>query len=631
MNTNRNKMLLGIGVCIGIIGMLSVSYALWFAAKEQTGMNQIKSSCFNISLENEKNEINLQNSFPILNEEGKKLVPYSFTITNTCDIFASYTITLDLLEDSTTPTKYIASMVNNEAIEILGNREESALESGVKERRVLAKGSLGSGDSDDYNLRLWVDEGVTLANKDIMNTTLHSRIHVVGVPSTYNPIDAGITTLHDAILANEYQTTPEIAKEKIHNKQTPDFSKTAPLINWQESHETRLTTATTNVEGYIGTSYEFNTETGYYTLKDYGAIEDYKWYTDISSEEYKSHNYYTCVGAKTLNGDGTVVTSRPRNCTALRKIVSAEEYEENGEKKNRITSYLYTQSELESDKSDKGLYEAVDDYGTSYYYRGSVKNNNVYFGGFYWQIIRVNGDGSIRMMYNGTTPNASGSSQGIGSTQFNEVSNNPVYVGYMYGNNIGLSYEENIKNEVDSLIKTKIDSWYKTNVEDKNLSQYLVDAGFCNDRSLYNGDGVSTDKATIYMANLRVSGKAPSFLCSNQENDLFTTNQASIGNQALTYPVGLPTIDEILSAGMVSGAINRISYIRSNNQYWTMSPIIFQMDFCRMFTEGVNGYPVYSDVLNSTTMIRPVINLASDVEISGGIGSSSDPFVVKTT
>ena len=47
------------------------------------------------------------------------------------------------------------------------------------------------------------------------------------------------------------------------------------------------------------------------------------------------------------------------------------------------------------------LCSAPDDYGVSYYYRGNVENNWVKFGGYYWRILRINGDGSIRMLYAG--------------------------------------------------------------------------------------------------------------------------------------------------------------------------------------------------------------------------------------
>ncbi len=52
---------------------------------------------------------------------------------------------------------------------------------------------------------------------------------------------------------------------------------------------------------------------------------------------------------------------------------------------------------------EKGIFETTDDDGISYYYRGSVENNYVYFANRYWRIIRINGDGTIRMIYDGTT------------------------------------------------------------------------------------------------------------------------------------------------------------------------------------------------------------------------------------
>ena len=91
-------------------------------------------------------------------------------------------------------------------------------------------------------------------------------------------------------------------------------------------------------------------------------------------------------------------------------------------------------------RSEQGLYAVEDDYGTSYIYRGDVENNNVYFGGFYWKIIRMNGDGSIRMIYSGTTPDATGNATSINNTtyQYNINYSDPTYVGYMYGENFSV-------------------------------------------------------------------------------------------------------------------------------------------------------------------------------------------------
>ncbi len=106
-----------------------------------------------------------------------------------------------------------------------------------------------------------------------------------------------------------------------------------------------------------------------------------------------------------------------------------------------------------------------DDYGTSYYYRGSVANNYVLFGGYYWRIIRLNGDGSVRLLYAGETSDAEGNNlnmkltdSSLGYTNqktssFNSKENNPGYVGYMYGSTLNSSYEEQMQTRTTQISK----------------------------------------------------------------------------------------------------------------------------------------------------------------------------------
>ena len=90
-----------------------------------------------------------------------------------------------------------------------------------------------------------------------------------------------------------------------------------------------------------------------------------------------------------------------------------------------------------SDEED-GLYAAEDDEGTSYYYRGAVRNNYVSFAGFTWRIIRRNGDGSVRLIYSGKATSDTGTATTIGNSAFNEKYWNPAYVGYKYNEKFSL-------------------------------------------------------------------------------------------------------------------------------------------------------------------------------------------------
>ena len=90
-----------------------------------------------------------------------------------------------------------------------------------------------------------------------------------------------------------------------------------------------------------------------------------------------------------------------------------------------------------SDETD-GLYAADDDDGTSYYYRGAVRNNYVSFAGFMWRIIRRNGDGSIRLIYSGKNTSDTGAAVTIGNLQYNDKYWDPAYVGYKYNEKFSL-------------------------------------------------------------------------------------------------------------------------------------------------------------------------------------------------
>ena len=128
----------------------------------------------------------------------------------------------------------------------------------------------------------------------------------------------------------------------------------------------------------------------------------------------------------------------------------------------------------------------------------------------------------------------------------------------MYGSTLNTSYEQTHANENDSSIKTQLDSWYKTNIVDKGFSEYITDPGFCNDRSLDSGNGVSTTATTYFRGYRRYVNHNPTLKCP-QQNDLFTVTNAD-GNQALTYPIGLITVDELMLGGLADGYLNRLSY-----------------------------------------------------------------------
>ena len=558
------------------------------------------------------------------------------------------------------PYKYIKAMVNNEAITNLNALEDNTTTlDNASTSKILAKGTLGTDDSADYNIRLWMDEDVTVNDTDSMNTTFLSKVTIGAQRSTYIPSEQGYTTLADAILANEYQTTPEISKQKIAAKQAVDFSKTAPILIWNESKTTNLSSTSaimphpdlvalkdsderfknlTNeyVLLPIGTGYTFNSETGKYAITNIQQLDPT---TLIYGGDTK---YYFCsAGYSTNSSDVITVYKNTANCATTYEITNASITDGTSTgsvgttiktRTYNLKGYAMTQSERESDKSDKGLYQMEDDDGISYYYRGSVKNNYVKYAGYYWRIIRINGDGSVRLLYAGTTANASGSGLNIKSAAFNSKRDNPAYVGYMYGSTLNTSYEKTNANENDSNIKKELDNWYKTHILGTSNESVIADAGFCNDRSLSSGDGYSTTgSTTIYGPYHRYyQTKQPTLKCA-QTNDLFTLSTNTKGNKALTYPIGLITVDELTMSGYAAGYINKSAYTYSTSHYWTMSPSFFHVPDAAMHEFFLNSAGYHSSTpVTSNIGVRAVVNLSSDAQISGGIGTSNSPYEIVT-
>ncbi|MBP5204614.1 InlB B-repeat-containing protein, partial [bacterium] len=288
---------------------------------------------------------------------------------------------------------------------------------------------------------------------------------------------------------------------------------------------------------------------------------------------------------------------------------------------NKIASSFSSISE-----TYEGL-KAISDYssvsatsldGTSYYYRGAILDNWVSFAGFLWRVVRINGDGSVRMIYSGTTSNHTGTGTRISQTYFNSNSNNSKYIGYTYDTS------------TNSTIKTTIDNWYVNNLK-ANYENYLSNEIFCNDRT-------STGSNTIYYGAYTrlVNNKAPSLLCTNQA-DRYTLKESGLssipgtngaGNNKLNYPIGLLTADEVAMAGGKSGTSNTSYYLYTGQDYWLGSPYRIYSSRAYGFYINTSGNFTTSSVATSYG-VRPVINLKPSVKYASGSGTESNPYVVQ--
>ena len=269
-----------------------------------------------------------------------------------------------------------------------------------------------------------------------------------------------------------------------------------------------------------------------------------------------------------------------------------------------------------------------------YYYAGNTTNNWVKFGGYYWRIIRTNHDGSIRLLYSGTSHNTT---EGyIGKSQFNTTSNDPMYVGYMYGTSGSLAL--NRDNTNNSTIKTYIDNWYNNNLS--SYSKYIsTEAVYCNDRQLASGQTYSTRSNFNYAPNGRLAtNKTPTYNCTNSKDAFSGSNSEA----KLTYPIGLMTTDEIAFAGGVWKTNAPTWYyknstgesITGSTDWWSLSPMGWEGHFSsswRVYGSSNPGYLFNNVVNNAPIGVRPAISLKSCIKYSTGNGTPEIPYEIVET
>ena len=380
------------------------------------------------------------------------------------------------------------------------------------------------------------------------------------------------------------------------------------------------------------------------TLTDDQGLSGYGFSTSKSTELTS----WTSISGKTYNLSTTITTAGTyylwvkdaAGNKTVSDVVNIEIYGWNTILINNIVNET-TPDFSKTATTNEGLFKAQDDLGTSYYFRGAVNNNWVKFGkdstgkDIYWRIIRINGDGSIRMIYTGTTaPTSSiatvmtGTGTQINATtyDFNSSYNNPAYVGYMY------TASQQHGTSTSSTIKTAIDNWYKTTtLETDSATKALVSQNqiFCNDRSVTSGTwSSSTSTDTYYAAYTRLIDKNEPILTCPTDSDKFTAKNSSIGNKALEYPVGLITADEVVMAGGVYSSNNTTYYLYTSQNYWVGSPFRFSSDYtiASEFHMYSSGNLRTNNVRNSSG-VRVVVSLSSKAKLSGN-GTYNDVYTV---
>ena len=361
------------------------------------------------------------------------------------------------------------------------------------------------------------------------------------------------------------------------------------------------------------------------------------------------------ISDNTITLDITKIT-KPTRTLKDTILISAKKGGEN----RTVMGSTVTEFTSISGENERVLNNAPDDYGTSYYFRGNVLDNYVTFADKTWKIVRINGDGSVRLILDDVVRDASGN---VIKTAFNSSYDDNAYIGYMHGTAGSTTYDATHENINDSTIKQKVDKWYEDNLK-TNYEGYLADTLFCNDKTLASssignfntalGYGTnttnyaSTERLIYSVGTKDITTVKPTFKCAENANNTysrFTVNEITLlnGNKTngdLKYPIGLLTADEVTYAGAYRyNETNKTFYLYNSSItfYWWLfapdyfdGPHVYNNNFRanEWIVSGSNGC-INSSYVGNSLAFRPSINLKAELLVNGGDGTKENPYTLK--
>lgn len=284
-------------------------------------------------------------------------------------------------------------------------------------------------------------------------------------------------------------------------------------------------------------------------------------------------------------------------------------------------------SDANTQVAENGIYNSVDNDGVTFYYRGNISGNYVSFAGFIWRIVRINGDGTIRLVLDGLTSTTKQNTSGLCSSDCAGTNSkfNTFYITSNPPNETQESIAKSYVNFIGSDIETNLNTFYTTYLSDYNT--YIASSKFCNDKLWTSQTGSSW----YYSSYTKIAANSTASLICSAEGILVKDyyNEA----YELTESIGLMSGDEIIYAGGKWNTANTSYYLYNstlaNTYWWVMSPSMWYEDGTSysMYVDST-GY-LYNYAVNYAFGVRPVINLISGVT-ANGTGTSSDPYVIIT-
>ena len=571
MKNKKKQIIITLVAIISLIVItVGVTYAFFNYAKEGTTDNTIKTGSITFlytEVSGVGKGISLTEAYPVADSIGKVQVGegkvFDFKVTSNISMNSNigYQVTARKKTGSTlanSAVKVYLTEVNGTEQELLLSKyseldQTDKVDSSKYDERILYEATVPANTSNyekNFRLRMWVSDDTDFSDGSMNNKTFTLTVNVYADGKVVTD-NLDTTNTLDSITVSDCTLDP------VFNSATTEYSCTVKNNVTSVTVNATATSTKSKVRG-LGTK---ELSVGANTLPIRVIAED-------GSEKIYNVNVTRKAVASLLKNEimkNTVITANPT---------------------------LTTSSNNTSDAS--GLYKstATNTGEATYYFRGNVENNYVSFAGQIWRIVRINEDGTIRLI----TQNIINST----SYKFNSIINNSTYMYYS-----------------NSQAKTQLESWYQTNIGSKSdLAQNVASgAYYCEQAKVKEVSEILSGNATMTVYNKYT----PDFKCTTDGN----------GKGIVNASVGLLSYDEVVYAGGYPNQENNNYYLYNQNFWWTMSPngFISTFSYSSVWVLTNKGKAHYSCV-NMNNGFRVVLVLKSDT-MTTGTGTSSDPFVVE--
>ena len=574
MKNNKKTVIVTLVAIISLIVItVGVTYAFFNYAKKGTTDNVVKTGSITFlytEVSGVGKGISLTEAYPVSDSIGKVQVGegkvFDFKVTSNISMNSNigYQVTARKKTGSTlanSAVKVYLTEVNGTEQELLLSKyselsQTDKVDSSKFDERILYEATVPANTGNyekNFRLRMWVDENTDFSDGSMNDKTFTLTVNVYADGKVVTD-NLDTTNTLDSITVSDCTLDPAF------NSATTEYSCTVKNSVTSVNVNATATSSKSKVRG-LGTK---DLAVGKNTLPIRVIAED-------GSEKIYNVNVTRKQAVQNVSIFGKkfeVVDAEPTLTTSSNNTTDA--------------SGLYTSTDTNTGKP-------------TYYFRGNVENNYVSFAGQTWRIVRINEDGTIRIvMQDGINSNA--------NIAFNSNYNNYTYMYY-----------------TNSQAKTTLESWYQTNIGSKKDLASSVASGnyYCEQAKVKLSDSYTSGSATMTTYNKYT----PDFKCSSDGN----------GKSLVNASVGLLTYDEVVYAGGYYGQNNRNYYLyNSAIVWWTMSPQGFSdSDFYSWVWRITESGNITIGVVGYSSRLRAVLNLTANTQISDGDGTKENPFVIQ--